>query len=169
MIHCDMPARLTKLTGHLEIRARRSLQPLQKRGNGTERPEGCLPGDGASPGVAWTSRRLSVLSPDMPLQYQTIVHGVTRNQQGTEASFTESTTVRLVSDQEAFLVLQNVPLPGSTLLLDTTLLDEGDHLVQARIRGQVISREGVEWRLSISPRSRLYSVPRSNHLNVAQG
>ena len=97
----------------------------------------------------------------MALRYSTLVRGVTRNDLGQEIPFVESSTVRLVSDHEAFVVLQNPPLPGSVILLETTLLEEGDHLVQARIRGRVIRRDGTEWHLSISPRSRLYSVPRS--------
>lgn len=97
----------------------------------------------------------------MSIRYSTLVHGVTHASDGQESSFVESTTVRLESDHEAFIVLRNSPLPGSRILLEATLFEAGDYLVQARIRGQVICREGPEWRVAISPRSRLYTVPRS--------
>ena len=87
-----------------------------------------------------------------------VVHGVTRGTDG-DAPFMESTTVRLLSDQEAMLVLHNEPIAGSAVLLEAILLEEEGHMVQARIRGRVIERQGEEWRVAISPHSRLYSVP----------
>jgi len=97
----------------------------------------------------------------MTSRYLTTVHGIMCGANGTEEAFVESTMVRLVSDSEAWLVLQNHPVPGSSILLDTVLLEDGDRRIQARIRGRVVELEGGEWRLAISPRSRLYSVSRS--------
>lgn len=134
----------------------RSRSPFGREGNGTETAGG-LSSTFSAPAEDRLDPSVFAMSP----RYSTLIRGVTRNALGQEVPFIESSTVRLVSDQEAFVVLQNSPMPGSLVLLETTLLEEGDQLVQARIRGRVIRRDGAEWQLSISPRSRLYSVPRS--------